>query len=426
MVHELTRLLPLLSVVLLAAAVVLLRRYPVIGWLTIAGLVISVSDWTSPAAVANLGGVAIYPADAIAIVFLLAVLTTPGAVRHLEAADVAIWGVVLVMLLISLVRGFSDFGLAAAGNEARGIFGLAATTLWVWVRIPLPAFPRELYRWSWITALGLCVVAFVHISKRGLGAVDQQVLVNGDLVTTRPLVSTQALILGLIGLALVLRSREPVLRLFAVGFVALAVLCQHRSVWAALAVCIASLIVFAPSKQRTRLFGFGVLAGFVLLVLYDVGTLDPVITKFDAAYHNRGTLIDRELAWHTLVSQQNQMGITTVLTGQPFGTGYVRREPGGGIEAFAPHNYYVSLYLRIGLLGAAALFVALVRGLVRNFRFSQTIGVAWGAGLMTYCYAYNLQYYVAPILAVALGAHMAVAAKADDGVEAVPELAAVR
>jgi O-antigen ligase len=240
------------------------------------------------------------------------------------------------------------------------------------------------------------------------------VLVGGDLVTTRPLVSTQALILGLIGLAIVLRSKRAFPRLLAVGFVVLAVLCQHRSVWAALVLAIASLLLFAPSKLRLRLVGLGLLTGFVVLVLYDAGTLNPVITKFDAAYHNRGTLIDRELAWHTLVSQQNHMGTTAVLTGQPFGTGYVRLEPGGKIETFAPHNYYVSMYLRVGLIGVAALVLALLRGVWRNIRFRQPVGVVWGIALITYCYAYNIQYYVAPILAVSLGVRAAVSSRADD------------
>ncbi|MFZ2014376.1 MAG: hypothetical protein WAV00_11180, partial [Nocardioides sp.] len=154
--------------------------------------------------------------------------------------------------------------------------------------------------------------------------------------------------------------------------------------------------------------------------------LDPIVSRFNYAVHSRGTLIDRELAWHTLVSQQNRMGGTTILTGQPFGTGWARREPGGTVEIFAPHNYYVSLYLRIGLIGAVAFTLALLRGLWRNLRFRQPVAVAWGAGLMTFCYAYNLDVYAAPLLALGLGAQMATAAHDEDVTVTRPEPAVVR
>lgn len=426
MVHELTRLLPLLSLAVLVALVALVRSRPFAGWLILAGLVISMGDWLHPSALATFGGLAIYPQDVAGIVFLLAALTTTGAFEHVEPLDIAFWTVVAVLVIASVVRGFSQFGLATTGNEARGLFQLAATTLWVWCRVPRREFPRELDLWCWITGVGLSIDALVHIYYRGLGNVDQLILVNGELVTSRPLVATQALLLGLIGLALMTRTTRASARLVALAFLLLAVACQHRSVWAALLVALLSLVLLAP-RLRGRLLALGFLTGFALLVLYAAGTLDPIVSRFDLAYHSRGTLIDRQLAWRTLVTQQNHMGGGTVLTGQPFGAGFARREPGGSIETYAPHNYYVSLYLRIGLIGALAFTLALVRGLWRNIRFRQPIAVAWGAGLMTYCYAYNLQLYVAPVLALALGVQLAVTREAEDAeVLPQPEPTAVR
>ncbi|HEY3529239.1 MAG TPA: hypothetical protein VGK78_08820 [Nocardioides sp.] len=402
----LSKLLLLLPLVVLVALVALARRHPMVAWLTLAGLVIAAGDWTNPGALMNVGGLAIYPQDATAIVLLVAVFTTPGVLKRAEPADLALWGMVAALVLISLVRGFSEFGAATAGNEVRAIVQLAAATLWVWTRMPLPQFSRELRRWCWVTALGLTVVVSIHIWHRGLGNVDELILVNGDEVTSRPLVATQALILGLIGLALLVRETRFTLRLVAVGFLTLCALCQQRSVWAALILAVASLALLAP-KLRARLFGLGLLTGLVVLVLYSAGTLDPLIHKFELAYHSRGTFVDRQLAWRTLVGQQNQMGSTTVLLGQPFGSGYVRREPNGTIEYFAPHNYYVSLYLRIGLIGVTAFVLAMGRGVWRNLKSRQAVGVAWAVGLMTFCYAYNIQLYVAPLLAVAIGVTLA-------------------
>jgi hypothetical protein len=347
------------------------------------------------------------------MVLLLAVLTTPGSIPRREPLENVLWFIVILTLVLSLIQGAGSFGLAAAGNEARGFFALAGATLWVWVRVPLPEFRREFRLWCWMTGLGLMTVALWHISQRGLGSVDELILVNGDLVTTRPLVATQALILGLIGLALLMISSRSPARVLALTFLTMAILCQHRSVWASLAVAAVSLVLFA-SKVRMRLLLLGVVSSVVILTLYAAGTLDPLVARFDAAYHSRGTLVDRQLAWSTLVDQQNKLGGASVLLGQPFGTGFARREPSGTIEYFAPHNYYVSVYLRIGLLGLAALVIALLRGVWRNLKFRQPVGLAWGAGLMTYCYAYNLQLFVAPVLALCLGAQFAPSSLEDE------------
>src|SRR5262249_23772868 len=113
---------------------------------------------------------------------------------------------------------------------------------------------------------------------------------------------------------------------------------------------------------------------------------------------------DRLLATQILIDEQDAKGTSAVLLGQPFGSGYTRRSTSGEIETFAPHNYYVLLYLRIGLIGAACFVIALLRGLRISLRRRDARAVAWSAGLMTYALAYNLPMYVGPLLAVALTA----------------------
>jgi hypothetical protein len=406
-------LLAVLPLVVFVALVAWVRARPLVGWLILAGLLIAVGNWSTPRPIANLGGLALYPADVAAILLLVAAVMSSGAFNQLQPIEITLWGVVIAMMTLSILQGVSTYGLTTAGNEARGFGQTGAAAVWVWTRVPRPEFSRELHRWAWVVGLGMTCVAALNIKDRGLGNVDELVFVNGQFVTSRPLVASQALVLGLVGLLLLARSHGIFRRLIALGFLLLSVLCQHRSVWAALAVAIASLVVFNP-RIRARLLGLGILTGIGVLVLYAAGTLDPLIAKFQLAIHSHGTYVDRELAWRTLVGSQNRMGFSAVLTGQPFGGGYARREPDGSIEYFAPHNWYVLLYLRIGLFGAGAIALALVRGIWRNFRFLQPIALAWGTGLMTYCYAYGLSIEVAPVLAVALGAQMAGSAVVGD------------
>jgi O-antigen ligase len=272
----------------------------------------------------------------------------------------------------------------------------------------LPGFRRDLQTWCLVSGLGLSVVALLHIRSRGLGAVDQLILVNGESISSRPLTSTQGLILGMVGLAWLLTHRSRTARLLGLCFVAIAVICQNRSDWASLLVAAAALLLLVPGIRR-RVVGYAVMVAMALAIAYTAGLLDPLISRFSLAYHSRGTFVDRQFAWRYLISQQNAQGPTSVLIGQPYGTGFARRVPGGSIETFAPHNWYVLLYLRIGLVGAGLVTFALLRGFWTNVVRRDPLGVAWAAGLMTYCFAYNLQFYVAPILAVALTARAAAA-----------------
>lgn len=66
-------------------------------------------------------------------------------------------------------------------------------------------------------------------------------------------------------------------------------------------------------------------------------------------------------------------------------------------------------------MGVGLVIFAMIRGLWTNVVRRYATGVAWSAGLMTYCFAYNLQWYVAPLLAVALTSRLVVV---RDGVTA--------
>jgi hypothetical protein len=386
-----------------ALLVVLVRQFPRLGWLTITFFIVSAYDYSGYTEITNLGGIAIYPADLAAVVLLAAIVFTPGALRGLRPVELWIWVPLVLCIVLSLVQGIQEFGLGIAANEARSLFQLIAFTTWAWGRMRLPGFEQSLRWFTILTALALVVAAAYHISQRGIGQVDELIDVNGQLVTSRPLVAGQALILGLLGLALIIRERRGVLRLLGLVCLAVTVLCQHRSVWAALAVALVVLVLTSP-RVRGRVLAIGFVCGVGLLIAYSSGALEPLLAKFNLAYDSRGTLDDRLLATHTLVAQQNAKGASAMLLGQPFGTGFTRHNESGLIETFAPHNYYVLLYLRIGFVGAACFVLGMLRGLRLGLMRHDSRAVAWGVGLLTYCLAYNLPLYVGPVLAVAIGA----------------------
>lgn len=73
----------------------------------------------------------------------------------------------------------------------------------------------------------------------------------------------------------------------------------------------------------------------------------------------------------------------------------VRVDDGVYIE-WAPHNWYVSVYLRLGLFGLIVFAALLIIVLVRLLRIPETGPAAAFVFILTYCWAYSLTWYAAP------------------------------
>ena len=166
----------------------------------------------------------------------------------------------------------------------------AAATCWVWGRMPLPDFRRELDRWCWSPASGSTVVALVHIRSAGSGRVDELILVNGELVTSRPWSRPRRLILGLVGSRPgadpASRSRRgcwPRLRRRRRGLPAPDGLGRPARGGRGALILLAPGVRAAVARARASSSRRARLA-------YAAGLLDPLVAKFDVAYHSRGTL----------------------------------------------------------------------------------------------------------------------------------------
>jgi O-antigen ligase len=95
-----------------------------------------------------------------------------------------------------------------------------------------------------------------------------------------------------------------------------------------------------------------------------------------------------------------------VLLGQPFGAGYERINGAGVLESWAPHNWYVLLYLRIGLIALALLLFLLLGALVRAARTRDGVATAMITALLVFGIAYSVSWFLAPWLALGLAVGM--------------------
>lgn len=244
----------------------------------------------------------------------------------------------------------------------------------------------------------LIVIAAYHIATRGVGSADVQIQQGDLLVTDRPLVAGQALVLAAAALYQTFRRRG----VSAVVFFVVVLVCQHRSVWAATAVAVVLAFMVSRSKIRSRIVPLIVGLPLIFFVADALGVLGGLPAKLAYSLSSTGTINDRQDAWRTLVDQQNAMGSYSMLFGQPYGTGWERLNSAGDIVTYAPHNWYVQLYLRLGLIALAAVITIFVISLYSSTRSRDALGVAWLALIIVYAVPYHLSWYLAPVFAVAL------------------------
>lgn len=395
-----------IGMAMLVVLVAAVKRWPTL--VLVAVTVFAAISWELPLTpqLMSVGGTSIYPEDALLVSIVFATVLNPRQLMSVLRGLRPLLALVLVALLLSLVTGLVRYGGAAA-NEFREFayaFGLAA---WAanqdWISDSGVARMRV---WAKVSGLVLLVVLAFHIALYGLGEADSFVLAageSGEARTGRPLVAGQAMLLACLGFLLFrddsgTRRTDKVLGgLFLAG----AVLCQHRSVWAA--VLVAIVLVFfhlrgqALARAVVAMFG----AAIAALILLVSGLGRPVVESFAHSSSSGGTLRGRLLSWSRLLEGAFDDGWFTVLFGSPFGTGWLRVVEGEAV-IYGPHNWYLSIFLRLGLVGIVAFLVLLLTVFVRLIRRRDLVAIAVLAALAIYCVPYAFTWYVTPLLGWAI------------------------
>jgi hypothetical protein len=153
---------------------------------------------------------------------------------------------------------------------------------------------------------------------------------------------------------------------------------------------------------------------FALAVAGTAGALDDLARRLTQSALSMGddvgTFSARVDGWVRLLSNWWDASVGTQLFGFPFGTGYSRRYRGLLID-WAPHNFYVDLLLRVGIVGAVFCVVPTGMAIVHGFRgecssefeylLTRGLGVTLLAS-MVYCIAYPSNSYVCAATGIAL------------------------
>ncbi|MBL8341501.1 MAG: O-antigen ligase family protein [Rubrivivax sp.] len=370
-------------------------------------------------------GLQIYPNDLISVMVLLAALVG-FAYRPLPLNDgpFLLWLAFGVTMIASLVVGLNEHG-RYAGTEVRPFFYMWVAGLYCCVAGFDEEDLRRIARWCVWTAYALIGIAAYYYIAVAVGLVSRAETFDGPLDGVfRPVGSHGTFFVGAVGLVQALawlrRTGTRHAGLHAAVFMTFVVLMQHRSVWIAVGAGLLAVFVLERRHLPRR---FALLLGFTMAVTLATaiaaafGMLDSLTRDLTRStitmFESEGTFAGRVDGWIRLLEQWLAASPGTLLFGFPFGQGYTRLYNGVIIE-FAPHNFFIDLLLRVGIVGTIlfllATLLAVGHGLFAkatsefDYLLARGLGVALVASLV-YFVAYPSYYLIGGATGVAL-AHL--------------------
>lgn len=271
-----------------------------------------------------------------------------------------VWIAFGVTLFLSLGIGLIQYG-SKAGVEVRDNFYFLVAGLYFASFTYTEESLLRLWRTAQWCAWGLVgVVAYRWVGLK-FGFVSLQLVeLVGASSEFRVVGSSPTFFLAAVGVAYFtrwLRDARSTSLLGSVIMLGLALVLQHRSVWVA---AIGALGVVgwhsrtAIKEKALTIILLVLVAGTIVgsyLALSPSSRLIETITQSAAAVgESRGTHTDRIEGWKVLLSDYSKYQPDEWFIGKPYGTGYERYVMGKLLE-FSPHNFFVQLLLRVGLIG---------------------------------------------------------------------------
>lgn len=369
-------------------------------------------------------GLQIYPNDAISL-FLAASVAGSLLSRRIPVNDGVFlaWLAFGAMAVLSFIIGLGEFG-RYAGTEFRPFFYIWVAGLYGCVADFDENDLRRMGRWCVWTCYGLIGIALFLIIGIRIGFVSQGDMLDRivDGAVFRPIGSHATFFIAVVGLVQLMawlrRTGTRYTGFHALVLLLVVVLMQHRSVWVAALFGFLMVLVMERRNvpERLPLVGWSLLlVSPVVAIAAWAGLFDNLIedlvrssvTMFDS----QGTFAARVDGWDRLIETWTSASNGAIAIGLPFGYGYTRLFRGQLIE-FAPHNWFLDLVLRVGVVGlifytAAALlsmFKALRAPTHSEFEVLMLRGL--GVGLATsllYYLAYPSYYIIGAAIGVTAG-----------------------
>lgn len=370
-------------------------------------------------------GLQIYPNDVISLFMLMATLLG-FAYRPVPINDspFLLWLAFGVAIITSFVIGLSEYG-RYAGTEVRPFFYMWVAGLYCCVTGFSDDELKRAARWCVWACYALMGIALYYWIAVETGFVNRQaVFEEPNTAVFRPVGAAASFFVAIVGLTQTMAwlrgTGTRFSGLHAALFIAFTVVMQHRSVWIAAAIGLLCVFVLERRHLPRRfalLLGFTLTVTLLTAVAFASGLLDGLARRLTESTlsmtDSEGTFAARVDGWVRLLENWMSGSTFELLFGFPFGQGYTRMYNGVIIE-FAPHNYYLDLVLRVGIVGTVLFLLPTLMAMVHSLtakvtsEFDYLLTRGLGVGLLAalvYFIAYPSHYVIGAATGVAL-AHL--------------------
>jgi len=334
--------------------------------------------------------------DVIATLVLCAAFARLLRMRRLGAYQR--WLVLFIILLVlSLVRGVIAFGIQTSVSNFRLMeFWIAAAVyfatvvpsplvynrianLWVWMTVPLMAI--VLARW-----LAVFAGIDVGVPRERFGSDAAIRVLNGPY--------TFFLAQGFILTLPFWRQDKGARSIRIVGILLLVfvVLLDRRTAWLAL---IAGIITLMFHDRRLgRRAGWAVVTVLgVVIGVYSILRTSTTSEPIAQAASATGSVTWRMEGWAALLSQWARSPANW-FTGEPFGASFFRVIEGSEVVS-GPHNFYIEILMRTGVLGLLALLALTIGLLAATWHTSAEDAGVFGSGVVAALLMMQLIWFMA-------------------------------
>ena len=301
-------------------------------------------------------GLHIYLFDPVFILIFIAALVRLIFFRQYHDSSL-LWIGLGVIFLYGLGSGIIHYGTLAA-NEYRSFFYFWAGTLYFMsFQYSSQMLEKIQKNWFWVSLILLLIVYFRFVADvLHLPIAQTWVAADSTGVRFRVVSAADAYILaGVVVMSIVnyllpgkIKSSKIIILLFIVAVLVL----QHRSVWAFVLFGTASA-AFLPGIKVTKLVQnvllLSIVGAILLSPLLFYGFADIFIKTIsksaeNATHLSTGTFGARVSGWYSMMDVWAKESFATQLIGEPMGGTYAGSK-------VMPHNYYVMMLLRSGIIG---------------------------------------------------------------------------
>ncbi|MBK9135684.1 MAG: O-antigen ligase family protein [Betaproteobacteria bacterium] len=367
-------------------------------------------------------GLQIYPNDLISLTVMMAALlgflVRPVPLYH---PPFLLWLGLGVTIIASFVLGLMEFG-KYAGTEVRPFFYVWVAALYcASLNFTAEDF-RRMARWCVWTAYAVIAVAVYYYIAVQAGIVNKlEFFEQSEADVFRPVAAHGAIFVGSVAvvqtMAWLRGSGTRWSGWHAVACLAFVLVIQHRSAWIAIGIALLGVMILERQRLPRR---FGLLLGFLLAATLGVaiaaafGVFDELgrrlVQSVETIDDRQGTFAARFDGWLRLMDNWIEAPASVWLFGFPFGKGYTRMHFGQYVD-FSPHNFYIDLLLRVGIVGTLLwlLPTMLVVGHGLRARVESEAEYLWTRGIavlllsvLIYCIVYPSNYLISAATGIAM------------------------